>query len=231
MESSRAVGETVLDHPVWASLTGPHAGFAETYGDATRYPADVSPFAAISPEGDESAWEDLAVLVGPGAMVAVIGGELSPPASWQLEVIDGVQMVDDGLQAEEHPDVERLTLDDVPDMLALVQRTQPGPFLRGTAKLGAYIGVRRGQTLVAMAGQRMRPGGWTEISAVCTDAEYRNQGLGTILVRAIAAEIRKRGDVPFLHAAASNTTAIRLYEQLGFKVRRRVSFNVLQLPG
>ncbi|HEX6392781.1 MAG TPA: GNAT family N-acetyltransferase [Acidimicrobiales bacterium] len=224
-------GEAVLDHPVWASLTGHHARFAETYGCAARYPVDMSPFAAISPEADDSVWQDLATLVGPGSMVAIVGGRLPPPPGWQLETIDGVQMIDVSLRCEDHPDVERLTLDDVPEMLELVNRTQPGPFFQGTAKLGTYLGIRRGRALVAMAGQRMRPGGWAEISAVCTDSEYRNQGLGTILVRAVAADIRSRGEVPFLHAAAGNTTAIRLYEELGFKVRRPVTFVIMQIPG
>ena len=223
--------ETVLDHPVWASLTGHHARFAERYGGAARYPLDTSPFAAISPQADESVWQDLATLVGPGSMVAIVAGTLPPPSGWQLEAIDGVQMIDVSLRGEDHPDVERLTIDDIPEMLELVKRTQPGPFLRGTAKLGTYLGIRRKRALVAMAGQRMRPGGWTEVSAVCTDSEHRRQGLGTILVRAAAADIRSRGEVPFLHAAATNSTAIRLYEQLGFKVRRQVTFLIMQVPG
>jgi ribosomal protein S18 acetylase RimI-like enzyme len=240
MESSDAVAqetqvgtadESALDHPVWASLTGAHAHVAESHGGAVRYPVDMSPFGAVSPEGDESVWDDLATLVGPGAMVAVIGGELSPPADWELEAIDGVQMVDVSLHADVHPEVEQLTLDDVPEMLELVKRTQPGPFLAGTARLGTYFGIRRGGAIAAMAGQRMHPPGWTEISAVCTDAAYRNQGLGTILVRAVAADIRSRGETPFLHAAASNTNAIRLYESLGFAIRRKVTFDILRTPG
>jgi ribosomal protein S18 acetylase RimI-like enzyme len=223
--------ETVLDHPVWASLTGAHARIAETHGRAARFPSDTSPFAAVSPDGDESVWEDLARLVGPGAMVALVRASLPHPPEWELELIDGVQMVDVSVRTEEHPDVEPLTLDDVPEMLELVERTRPGPFLPGTARLGSYLGIRRGGKLIAMAGQRMRPSGWTEISAVCTDAQHRNQGLGAILVRAVAAEIRSRGETPFLHVAASNTNAIRLYEALGFVIRRKISFDILRIPG
>ena len=82
---------------------------------------------------------------------------------------------------------------DVPEMLDLVERTQPGPFLARTVELGTYLGIRRDGRLVAMAGERLHPPGFTEISAVCTDAAYRGQGLATRLVRAVAAGIRRRG--------------------------------------
>ncbi|GAA2551639.1 hypothetical protein GCM10010435_22280 [Winogradskya consettensis] len=75
-----------------------------------------------------------------------------------------------------------------------------------------------------MAGERLRPPGWTEISAVCTDAAYRGRGLATRLVRAVAAGIRARGETPFLHTGAANTTAIRLYESIGFELRRSTTF-------
>jgi predicted GNAT family acetyltransferase len=120
---------------------------------------------------------------------------------------------------------------DVPDMLELIGRTKPGPFLPRTIELGDYLGIRRDGVLVAMAGERLHPPGWTEISAVCTDEEYRGQGLATRLVNAVGAGIVARGDTPFLHASSLNTNAIRLYEELGFSVRRRPVFQLLQIPG
>ena len=81
-----------------------------------------------------------------------------------------------------------------------------------------------------MAGERLHPPGYTEISAVCTDADHRGRGLATRLVFAVAAGIRARGEVPFLHAAADNTTAIRLYEHLGFRLRARPDFVALTVP-
>jgi len=109
-------------------------------------------------------------------------------------------------------------------MLELVARTDPGPFRERTIELGTYLGIRHEGALVAMAGQRLSPPGWTEISAVCTDAAYRGRGLAARLVRAVAAEIHARGRTPFLHAAASNVNAIRLYEKLGFTTRRPIVF-------
>ena len=82
-----------------------------------------------------------------------------------------------------------------------------------------------------MAGERLHPPGWTEISAVCTDSSCRGQGLGTRLVGAITAGIRARGEVPFLHVAGTNTGAIRLYETLGFVIRRATTFSVVSRLG
>jgi predicted GNAT family acetyltransferase len=74
--------------------------------------------------------------------------------------------------------------------------------------------------LAATAGERMHPPGYTEVSAVCTDPGYRGQGLASRLMLAVAAGIRERGEIPFLHAAGANVNAIRLYEALGFRVNR-----------
>ncbi|GAA2069622.1 hypothetical protein GCM10009801_19580 [Streptomyces albiaxialis] len=112
--------------------------------------------------------------------------------------------------------------DDVPEMLDLAARTRPGPFWPRTRELGTYLGVRERGALVAMAGERLRPPGWTEISAVCTAPEARGRGHAARLVRALVAGIVRRGERPFLHAADANTGALALYERLGFTTRRPV---------
>ncbi|MFD8076460.1 GNAT family N-acetyltransferase [Streptomyces sp. NPDC059718] len=221
----------VLDNPAWAALTGPHARFAERVGRAARYPADVSPFTALSDPADPRAWADLTVLVGPGAAVAVTGAQ-QPPDGWELvEGGVGVQLVDTSLRAEHAPEAVRLGAADVPEILELIALTKPGPFLPRTVELGTYLGIRDGGRLVAMAGERLRTPGWTEISAVCTHPGHRGRGLATRLVRAVAAGIRDRRETPFLHAAAVNTGAIRLYESIGFTLRRRTTFLFLRTPG
>jgi predicted GNAT family acetyltransferase len=102
-------------------------------------------------------------------------------------------------------------------MLALVTRTKPGPFGPRTIELGEYWGVRdESGALVAMAGERLFPAPYREISAVCTDEAYRGKGLAARLVRHLVARIEGRSETPMLHAASDNTSAIRLYETLGF---------------
>jgi ribosomal protein S18 acetylase RimI-like enzyme len=219
-----------LDNPVYASLTGAHAHLAQLHGNAVGYPADVAPFMALPDAPDAQDWADLAVLIGPDAVVPLVGvGE--PPPGWKVAfVVAGVQLVDEGVVASPDDEAVRLTPADVPEMLALIERTKPGPFLPRTIEMGTYLGIRRDGDLIAMAGERLHPPGWTEISAVCTDAAYRGQGLGTRLVHAVAHGIRERGETPFLHATADNTNAIRLYESLGFRLRRTITFQAVQIP-
>jgi GNAT superfamily N-acetyltransferase len=220
-----------LDHPVRASLTGPHASLAERRGDVLRYPLDVSPFLALPARPTAGDWADLAELAGPGAVVPLAVVAPPAPEGWApVFTMPGVQMVDDGVAAAPDPEAVPLTAADVPEMLALVERTRPGPFLTRTIEMGSYLGIRSGGELVAMAGERLHPAGFTEISAVCTDAAHRGRGLASRLVLAVAHGIRQRGETPFLHAAASNTGAIRLYESLGFRLRQTVTFAAVRVP-
>ncbi|MFF5337203.1 GNAT family N-acetyltransferase [Streptomyces sp. NPDC013181] len=214
-----------LDDPVGTALRGPHAHFAERRGRVLRYPPEVTPWAALPARPGPADWADAAALAGPGGLVCVTAFRELPPPDWEIAFhVEGVQLVDAGVAAEPFPDAVRLGPADVPEMLDLVARTRPGPFEPRTVELGTYLGVRRDGVLVAMAGERMRPPGWSEISAVCTDESVRGRGIGGALVRAVAHEVRQRGDTPFLHAAADNTGAVRLYESLGFALRRRTAF-------
>ncbi|QES53715.1 GNAT family N-acetyltransferase [Streptomyces venezuelae] len=231
-ESGTLNGSEVLDNPVWAALTGTHRDFAEfaPAGLAARYTPDTSPFAALADPLDPRAWADLAELAGPGQEVWVTG-LLTPPPGWQTLVeVAGVQLDGRGVRAVAAPDAVPLGPDNVPEMLELVGLTRPGPFLDRTVELGTYLGIRHEGRLVAMAGERMRPEGWSEISAVCTHPDHRGRGLADRLVRAVAAEVRERGDQPFLHAAADNTGAVRLYGAMGFTLRRSPLFVGVRTP-
>lgn len=225
------LGGPVLDQPVWTSLLGAHRRLAERHHRAARYHPDVAGFAALSDPTDPAAWADLAALVGPGVAVALSGVTVAPPPGWQVgEDLPGVQMVDVSLDKRPDPEAVRLTRDDVPEMLDLVERTRPGPFRPGTIELGTYLSIRRGGRLVAMAGERLHPPGWTEISAVCTDPDHRGHGLATRLVSAIGAGIAARGERALLHAWAGNVSAIRLYEAIGFRLRRTTRFGQYTTP-
>lgn len=221
----------VLDNAAWESLHGPHARFARGSGRVLGYPQDVSPLMAFPDDPTDAEWAVAADLVGPGGAVP-FSGNVIPPTGWTITGgFDGVQLV--ATTVEPRVDDEAVTLSsrDVPEMLDLVERTKPGPFLPRTIELGTYLGIRRDGQLIAMAGERLHPPGWTEISAVCTDANYRGEGLATRLVLAVAHNIVGRGDTPFMHANAANTHAIRLYESLGFTLRRRSTMTLVVPPG
>ncbi|MFJ1646780.1 GNAT family N-acetyltransferase [Streptomyces sp. NPDC088258] len=229
---SADAGRHPLDHPVHSALTGAHAHFAERRGRVLRYPADVSPWLALPEDADAADWADAAALAGPGGSVSLAGHPGPTPDGWEITFLaEGVQLVDAGAATAPDPEAVRLGPADVPEILDLVERTRPGPFLPRTVEMGTYLGIRRDGALVAMAGERMRPEGHSEISAVCTAPEFRGQGLAARLVLAVADRVKARGDVPFLHAAADNTNAVRLYEKLGFPLRRTTRFVAVRVPG
>jgi ribosomal protein S18 acetylase RimI-like enzyme len=223
---------SILDNPAWAALNGPHQGLAEVHGRARRYPVDVSPFVGVPLGDDDGAWADLRALVGPGGSLVMIGNGVAVPEDWTVDFSgDGVQLVaTDRFGTAPFGDAVVLGDEDAEEMLDLTARTKPGPFLPRTHVMGTYLGVRREGRLVAMAGERLHPPGWTEISAVCTDPDFRGQGLGTRLVQAVGHGIRARGEIPMMHAAATNDSAIRLYRALGFEIRREVSFFAARAP-
>jgi len=216
-----------LDNPVYASLTGPHAALARRSGYAVRYPADITPFCGLPADPSGADWAEMAGLFTPGeaALFPGLGGDGTPPDGWEvLGGGPGVQLVADGIDAKPDPEAVPLGPDDTPDMVALAGRSKPGPFGPRTVELGGYLGIRRDGELVAMAGERFHPPGYTEISAVCTDAAWRGHGFASRLTLAVAATIQARGETPFLHAVATNTNAIRLYKSLGFSHRREILF-------
>jgi ribosomal protein S18 acetylase RimI-like enzyme len=224
-----------LDEPVRESLRGRHAHLARQVGRAATYMTDVATFAAVSAEPDPAEWTDLARLLGPGAFADMFSCPATPPSEWEpVFVLEGRQMIwpDSGRPADPRDDagVVELGADDVSEMLDLVARAQPGPFWPRTHELGTYLGIRDQGRLVAMAGERLRPPGWTEISAVCTDPESRGQGHAARLVGALVERIVARGERPFLHVAEANTRAIALYERIGFETRKPVTFRGFRTP-
>ncbi|GAB40113.1 MULTISPECIES: GNAT family N-acetyltransferase [Gordonia] len=223
--------ETVLDNPARSALLGPHSRFAQTHGDALRYPADVAPWCALPDDPTISDWEDAAELVGPDGSITLATVTVEPPEGWTSTMrITGVQMIGAAVEGYTDPRVVELDDSDVDDMLDLVERTRPGPFRRHTIDLGTYLGIRRDGKLIAMAGERMHPPGWSEVSAVCTDPAFRGEGLARAVVLAVVEVIRERGDLPFLHASADNVSAIRLYENVGFTRRRKAIFQAVRAP-
>jgi GNAT superfamily N-acetyltransferase len=217
-----------LDNPAYAALSGPHARFAEVRGRVRRYQPDVAPFLALPARPSAEDWRDAAGLVAPGTYAAVRQPAAELPPGWQTTAaFDLVQMIGEHVTGADCPEATSLGPADVPEMLELVAQTDPGPFLSRTIELGRYLGIRRDGALVAMAGERFRFDGWTEISAVCTLPAQRGHGLASRLVGALIAGIQLRSERAFLNVLSTNTSAIRLYQQLGFRARRTATLIVV----
>jgi ribosomal protein S18 acetylase RimI-like enzyme len=220
--------EARLDNPVYAALTGAHARFARVCGHALRYPVDVAPFFALPSEPSREDWWSATEVVAPGTYAGIVHTGAEVPEAWKmLQEFEVVQMIGEDLRGVGAPEAISLRAHDVPEMLELVRRTDPGPFLDRTIELGDYVGIRRDGELLAMAGERLHFDGWTEISAVCTAPTHRGEGMASALVGTLIAGIQRRGERAFLHVLTNNTNAIRLYEELGFRVRRPLTISVL----
>jgi ribosomal protein S18 acetylase RimI-like enzyme len=227
---SRPDEEAVLDNPVWYALNGPQGPLAERAGRAVRFSPEVSPFGALDDDPDEAAWADLLRLDVEGRVV-LVRPPTSPPTGWRVRFeLPALQMLAPDADGEPEPEATLLGPADVIEVLSLIERTDPGPFLSRTIELGPFLGIRRDGRLVAMAGERLRMPGWTEVSAVCTDESVRGQGLARRLVLAVIAGIRSRGDRPLLHVRPENVRAIGLYRSLGFAVRREVTVTMMAPP-
>ena len=208
----------VLDRPVWTSLTTRHAGFAIGGERARRFAPDIGPLAGLRDDAPESIAELAALVPADGSLIVLQADPIAIPGA---TVVAGVQMVAESLaDVPAGPRIVRLTTDDGPAMLALATLTRPGPFAARTHALGEFIGIKQDGELIAMAGERMKHAGFTEVSGVCTHPTARGRGLARILSAHVARAILARGETPYLHAYATNTPAIRLYETLGFRLRR-----------
>ncbi|MCB8881994.1 GNAT family N-acetyltransferase [Acidisoma cellulosilytica] len=230
---STAVQETTQDHPlldnpIWQALNSRHRSFNRGTGQAARYPAGISRFAALE-RPDAAAFDDLATLVQPGETVAFFTAEpLDLPKGWEVlraRALD--QMVCERLTGSAAPLTLPLETKDVGEMLALALATEPGPFSEGTIRMGRYFGFRSEDgRLAAMAGERLCLTGYSEISAVCTDPAFRGRGYAKALVVGLAAMALAEGNLPFLHVKTENG-ARGLYEALGFRLRRAIQLTVL----
>ena len=115
--------------------------------------------------------------------------------------------------------IEPLGDKDVTETVALAKLTNPGPSETGTARLSQFWGIKEKGRLAAMAGERMKHMGHSEISGVCSHPDFRGRGFARALSAAVAKQIIARREVPYLHSYSENTPAIRLYESLGFQIR------------
>ena len=223
----------LLDRPVWSALATRHAAFARGDDLARKYDPAIVPFAATASD-DAEGLRALETLVSPGESVLMLQVDpiVLPAGLSAVSTAVGVQMIGGAApKAVSDPAVEPLSADDAAEMLALATLTRPGPFTARALALGEFWGVRLQGRLAAMAGERMKQPGHTEISGVCAHPDFRGQGLARRLSLFVADRIVQRGETPYLHAYATNAAAIGLYESIGFRIRDEVNVAVVQRIG
>jgi ribosomal protein S18 acetylase RimI-like enzyme len=222
-----------LDRPVWSALTSRQAHLALGDALALRIDPAYGLFAAAADASPESTGALGRLNLSPNGMGLVEAGDMPvPPDAVVRSRAACVQMVAASLTGGgKAVAFELLGEADAAEMLALATLTVPGPFFEKTHRLGDFIGIRHDGRLVAMAGERMKPDGFTEVSGVCTHPDFRGRGYAGALMRVVTGRILERGEQAFLHAYASHTATIALYETLGFRVRTPIAYTVLDGPG
>jgi ribosomal protein S18 acetylase RimI-like enzyme len=219
----------LLDRPIWSALTTSQKHLAEGSPRALRYPVDMTPFADMV-DMSEASFAALRDLLSGSRVAALFTPEpVDIPAGFKVVLGEtGEQMIgspaDSSLRDAE---IVKLGASDVPAMMALTELTKPGPFALRTHELGTFLGIRAGGELVAMTGERMKPGKFVEMTAVCVHPEYRGRGYAQALLAAVARRIEARGEIPFLHVFSNNASAIALYQRQGMKIRRRLHVTAL----
>jgi ribosomal protein S18 acetylase RimI-like enzyme len=214
-----------LDNVIWKALTTRQAEFAEACATARKFMPEVTSLAGFS-EPSAEGYESLGGLLRGRETVGLFLAEPHQPrVGWELVYRDRLlEMVCDNgnftaTGSESEPQIMELSAADSAEMIELTALTKPGPFNKRTHELGTFLGIRRAGKLVAMAGERLKVPGFTEVSAVCTHPEHTGHGYARILMTEVMRRICSRGETPFLHVLEDNVRAVELYERLGFTLR------------
>jgi ribosomal protein S18 acetylase RimI-like enzyme len=232
-----------LDNVIWKALTTNQAHFAEISDLARRFFPEISLLGAIE-QPTAKAYDSLARLIGTKPVGLFLEEPPQMPASWSVEsAAPMLEMVyeepsiasDSRLTAAPATQFIDLSAAESPQMMTLAKLTNPGPFAQRTHELGTYLGIyqdmRQDRKLIAMAGERLRLPGYTEISAVCTHPDYLGRGYAATLMKELLRRINLRGERVFLHVRTGNTRATELYGRLGFRVRVQLYYAIVRFDG
>lgn len=221
-----------LDNVIWKALTTRQSEFAESCGQASRFLPEVTILGGFR-EPSVDGYQSLAGLLGAGEIIGLFLDEpFQPVRGWSF--VAGAPLLEmvseNGVDSKvaAGPEIVELTAADSPEMGELATLTKPGPFGSRTHELGTYIGIRRAGKLAAMAGERLKIPGYTEVSAVCTHPEHTGRGYARTLMIELMRRIVSRGETSFLHVREDNVRAIELYKRLGFSVRVRSHYAVFR---
>jgi predicted GNAT family acetyltransferase len=221
----------ILDNPVWNALISSNSEMATGDDLVKLFAEDIAPFVGLKHFSEES-FKALSDRLPPDrSAVIVTSWKAEIPASWNVvhqAVLLQMTREDPRQLPGNSTPIVPLKQEHIPQMIALTQLTNPGPFLERTIEFGNYTGIFKSDKLIAMAGQRMHVNHYIEISAVCTHPDHLGNGYGTALLQNQVNRILAAGNLPFLHVRKDNGTAIKLYEHLGFETRENMYLYVIK---
>ncbi|WP_428327637.1 GNAT family N-acetyltransferase [Mucilaginibacter sp.] len=223
--------EHILDNPAYNALTSGNKNLANGTEHAKYFDREVSPFVAVR-EPSQANFQSLYDCIPYAGYFALVSPtEINIPAPWAVvRDIKVFQMIFEGNAPAITGKEELVPLNEqhVPAMLTLTKLTNPGPFAAKTIHFGNYKGIFKNDELVAMTGQRMHPFAYTEISAVCTHPNYLGNGYAKQLITDQINDIKAAAGIPILHVLTANERAIKVYQSLGFAIRRELIIYTIQ---
>ena len=223
--------EHVLDNPAWSALSSGNQNLASGNEMVKYFDKEISPFVGLHQYTHENLDLLHKTLPDSTPRFLIAPNEIHFQKQWKvLGTLKGFQMIHDSNLGDkpELPDIVPLIHAHVPQMLALTQLTNPGPFVSKTIEFGHYRGIIKDDKLVAMAGQRLHAFNYTEVSAVCTHPNYLGNGYARQLLQYHIYRMKAVGKTPFLHVRFDNDRAIKVYKDLGFSVRIPICFHFIQ---
>lgn len=212
---------SLLDNPIWSALTTAHILFSVGAPEVKKYREDIIPFLGMA-NGDAGLLKQIEPFMAQDEEVFLKEENLDFPSGWAVVTrLNCLQMVYEpaSVDAVNMAGIVKLTVDDAEELSRLVNLVQPGFFKRNTSLLGDYFGIKKEGELVAVAGERFKMTGFSELSAVCTHPEHTGKGYAQQLLEVLCNKNLEEGDIPFLHVADTNERAIKIYERLGFRKR------------
>jgi len=214
-----------LDNPVYYALIEMHKHLAIDYNEIKFYQPNYCSFGGfIKLDNSETAIEKYSELTG---NFYVVGDKpnFNNKVKLKNELVCNQMILDKAYPIKTTEQIIELqTTTQKADLLNLVNLVQPGYFKNKTSEMGSYYGIYKNDRLVAVTGERMKMNEFTEVSAVVTDPLYTRKGFAKLLVSFTCNKIFDEGKIPYLHVAETNNIAIKLYEKLGFRTRRKISF-------
>jgi len=213
-----------LDNPVWNSLSETQKDYDLDFGNIKFYHPDYAPFGAL--EHDTNDIEAITVYSKLIEDFLIVGKKPQLPLGVYLKSeLVGLQMIlEQNIQLDINETIVKLNKSHLSEVLKLVHLVYPEYFKNKTFFMGNYYGIFKNQKLVAITGERMQMDDFIEVSAVITHPDHTRKGYSKQLITHTVNSIFSQAKIPFLHVAETNVNPIKLYEALGFKTRRKMSF-------
>ena len=213
-----------LDNPVWYSLAEAHKEYAINHSGIKFYHPDYCPFGGIiTTKNIEKPIVEYATLAD---SFFIVGHQPKLPSHLVIkkELVCLQMVIHNKIDIPIKDHITPLTPEHAPELFDLVTLVQPGYFRPKTRLLGSYYGIFKNGQLVSVTGERLKMNDFTEVSAVVTHPDHLGQGYAKQLIAHTVNNLFHKNSRPYLHVAATNSSAIGLYEKLGFTKRREISF-------